>query len=59
MVKPCICRMYINMKYKRVGHLFQGRFKSILIEAETHLHVLTLYSSKSGKSGDSEISNRV
>ena len=34
---------YINMKYKRVGHLFQGRFKSILIEAETHLHVLTRY----------------
>lgn len=34
---------YINKKYKRVGHLFQGRFKSILIEAETHLHILTRY----------------
>jgi putative transposase len=34
---------YINMKYKRAGHLFQGRFKSVLIEADTHLHVLTRY----------------
>ena len=23
---------YINKKYKRIGHLFQGRFKSIVID---------------------------
>lgn len=34
---------YFNQKYKRVGHLFQGRFKSILIETETHLTRLTKY----------------
>ena len=26
-----------NKKYRRVGHLFQGRFKAILIEKESHL----------------------
>ncbi len=34
---------YVNKEYKRVGHLFQGRFKSVLVEAEDHLHVLTRY----------------
>ncbi len=34
---------YVNKEYRRVGHLFQGRFKSVLIEAEDHLHVLTRY----------------
>ncbi len=26
-----------------MGHLFQSRFKSVLVEAEDHLHVLTRY----------------
>ena len=32
-----------NKKYKRVGHLFQGRFKSILIEKENYLLELSRY----------------
>lgn len=34
---------HTNWRHKRVGHLFQGRFKSALVEAETHLHALTRY----------------
>jgi hypothetical protein len=26
-----------NRRHKRVGHLFQGRFKAILVERESHL----------------------
>lgn len=29
--------MYINKKYKRVGHVFQDRFKSVLIENNSQL----------------------
>lgn len=29
--------MYVNKKYQRVGHLFQGRFGSIIVEKETYL----------------------
>lgn len=29
--------MYINKKYGRVGHIFQGRFQSIIVEKETYL----------------------
>ena len=32
-----------NKRYDRVGHLFQGRFKSIAIERESHLLELTRY----------------
>lgn len=34
---------YFNRKYKRNGHLFQGRFKSILVEADTYLKQLSRY----------------
>ena len=34
---------YVNRRYTRAGHLFQGRSKSVLVEAETQLHVLTRY----------------
>ena len=34
---------HVNRTYGRVGHLFQGRFKSALIESGTHLHLLTRY----------------
>ncbi len=34
---------YVNKEYRRVGHLFQGRFKSVLVEAEDQLHALTRY----------------
>jgi len=34
---------YINRTYGRDGHLFQGRFKSAVIETDTHLHELTRY----------------
>lgn len=34
---------YVNRRHRRVGHLFQGRFKSVLVEAETHLEELTRY----------------
>lgn len=29
--------MFINRKYGRVGHVFQGRFQSIIVEKETYL----------------------
>jgi REP element-mobilizing transposase RayT len=32
-----------NARHGRVGHLFQGRFKSILVEKETHLLELVRY----------------
>jgi putative transposase len=34
---------YFNIKRKRVGHLFQGRFKAILIEADEYLTELSRY----------------
>jgi len=35
--------MYINKKYRRVGHLFQGNFKSVLIENNPQLMWTTSY----------------
>ena len=32
-----------NRRHRRVGHLFQGRFKGILVERESHLLELTRY----------------
>ncbi|MGH7830282.1 MAG: transposase, partial [Candidatus Binatia bacterium] len=32
-----------NRRHKRVGHLFQGRFKAILVEKEAHLLELCRY----------------
>lgn len=34
---------YFNRKYKRNGHLFQGRFKSILVDADSYLKQLSRY----------------
>jgi len=34
---------YINKKYKRVGHLFQGRFKSIIVDGQRYLKELVRY----------------
>ena len=35
--------MYFNRKYKRVGHLFQGRYKAVLILGEEYLVHLSRY----------------
>jgi putative transposase len=35
--------MYSNWRHKRVGHLFQGRFKGVLIENDIHLLTATCY----------------
>jgi putative transposase len=35
--------IYYNVKRKRSGHLFQGRFKSILVEADSYFSELTRY----------------
>jgi len=35
--------VYLNKRYKRVGHLFQGRYKAVLIEAETYAQELSRY----------------
>jgi hypothetical protein len=35
--------VYFNTKHKRCGHLFQGRFKSILIQAEGYATELSRY----------------
>jgi hypothetical protein len=34
---------WFNRQHKRVGHLFQGRFKAILVEKESHLLELARY----------------
>ena len=34
---------YFNRKYKRNGYLFQGRFKSILVDADSYLKQLSRY----------------
>lgn len=34
---------YFNRRHDRVGHLFQGRFKSILVEKESYLLTLAKY----------------
>ena len=34
---------YINRKYKRTGHLFQGRYKPLLIDADSYLLELIRY----------------
>jgi len=34
---------WFNKKYGRVGHLFQGRFKSFLVEKEAYLHEVLRY----------------
>ncbi|MDP3788793.1 MAG: transposase [Candidatus Omnitrophota bacterium] len=35
--------VYFNLKSKRTGHLFQGRYKAILVEADEYLHQLSRY----------------
>ncbi len=35
--------IFFNKKYNRVGHLFQGRFKSILVEKDEYLLELSRY----------------
>lgn len=34
---------YINRRYNRVGHLFQGRYKAILVDKDTYLLELSRY----------------
>ncbi len=34
---------YLNKKKKRIGHLFQGRYKALLIDADTYLLELVRY----------------
>lgn len=35
--------VYFNMKYDRVGHLFQNRYRSILVQTETYFMKLVRY----------------
>lgn len=35
--------IYYNVKHKRCGHLFQGRFKSIIVESDSYFLDLTRY----------------
>jgi putative transposase len=35
--------VYFNRRHKRVGHLFQGRYKSVVVEAEGYLLSLSRY----------------
>ncbi len=35
--------IYFNTKRKRSGHLFQGRYKAILVQADEYLHHLSRY----------------
>jgi len=34
---------FINRKYKRAGHLFQGRYKALMIDADSYLLELIRY----------------
>jgi len=42
-VAPCSYSVYFNRRHGRCGHLFQGRFKGLLIEKESHLLELSRY----------------
>jgi REP element-mobilizing transposase RayT len=35
--------IYYNRNHKRSGHLFQGRYKSVLVEGESYWNILSLY----------------
>ena len=35
--------MYFNWRYKRVGHLYQGRYRSIIVEKEKYLKEVVRY----------------
>jgi REP element-mobilizing transposase RayT len=35
--------VYFNRNHKRSGHLFQGRYMSVLVENESYWHILSLY----------------
>jgi len=35
--------IYLNKKHERCGHLFQGRFKAILIQADAYARTLSVY----------------
>ncbi|MCP4270064.1 MAG: hypothetical protein GY777_31570 [Candidatus Brocadiaceae bacterium] len=35
--------VYFNRNHNRIGHLFQGRYKSILVENESYWNILSLY----------------
>lgn len=35
--------MYFNTRYRRVGHLFQGRYKALLVDKENYLLELSRY----------------
>jgi hypothetical protein len=35
--------VYINRKYQRSGHLFQGRFKGIIVDKDEYLVTLSRY----------------
>ena len=34
---------WVNGRRKRSGHLFQGRYKAVLVDADSYLHALTRY----------------
>jgi REP element-mobilizing transposase RayT len=34
---------YYNAKHKRAGHLYQGRFKAIIVDKDEYLHYLSCY----------------
>ena len=34
---------WFNRRHRRVGHLFQGRYKALLIQEDRHLHALVRY----------------
>jgi REP element-mobilizing transposase RayT len=34
---------HYNRRHKRIGHLYQGRYKSILVEKRSYLHIVSRY----------------
>src|SRR5574337_642929 len=34
---------HYNRRHKRIGHLYQGRYKSILVEKKSYLHIVSRY----------------
>ncbi len=37
------CTVYFNRKYRRSGHLYQGRYKALLVDADNYLLELSRY----------------
>jgi hypothetical protein len=51
--------VYFNRRHQLVGHLFQGRFKSMVIEAERYLLEVSRYLNLNPRSSQTHVSTKI